>query len=370
MGIAGLVTGLVCVMYIFFWVNDEVSYNRFHENADRIFVIHAYLEGGIKKVDFGGCPPAVAPALKEEYPEVENSCRYLPAEYFEYLIVYDGKKHKLKTGYADPSFFDIFPFPFVYGSKGEPNDPNQIVFTQTMAASIFGNADPVGKVVRFNNEKELTVVGVTQDIPNNSSIQFDAIIPINNLASAYGRDNYLSTWYNNGFKTFGLLKSPGGFNKVASTITRRIQKERPESTNYRRAYKFKDEYLYEQKHIRNIKIFSLIGILVLVAATLNFINLITARSGRQAKETGLRKSIGATRGNLVRLIYLEVAVLCLFAFVSAFIIALVGLPLFSNVVEKKIELTALFSPAAIGALIMVFIITVFLAGSYPAFFLS
>jgi len=370
LGIAGLITGLVCVMYIFFWVNDEVSYNRFHENADRIFVIHAYLEGGIKKVDFGGCPPAVAPALKEEYPEVENSCRYLPAEYFEYLIVYDGKKHKLKTGYADPSFFDIFPFPFVYGSKGEPNDPNQIVFTQTMAAGIFGNADPVGKVVRFNNEKDMTVAGVTQDIPNNSSIQFDAIIPINNLASAFGRDDYLSTWYNNGFKTFGLLKSPGGFNKVASTITRRIQKERPESTNYLRAYKFKDEYLYEQKHIRNIKIFSLIGILVLVAATLNFINLITARSSRQAKETGLRKSIGATRGNLVRLIYLEVAVLCLLTFVSAFIIALVGLPLFSNVVEKKIELTALFSPAAIGTLILVFLITVFLAGSYPAFFLS
>lgn len=370
LGIAGLVAGLVCVMYIFFWINDETSYNRFHENIDRIFVVHAYLEGGTKKVDFGGCPPAVAPALKEEYPEVVNSCRYLPAEYFEYLVVFDGKKINVKTGYADPSFFDIFSLPFVYGSKGEPNDPNQIVFTQTVAAGIFGNVDPVGKIVRFNNEKDMTVAGVTEDIPHNSSIQFDAVIPINNLASSYGRDDYLSTWYNNGFKTFGLLKSPDGFNKVASTITRRIQKEMPQSTNFLRAYQFKDEYLYEQKHNRNIKIFSLIGILVLVAATLNFINLITARSGRQAKETGLRKSIGATRGNLVRLIYFEVAVLCLLAFVSAFIIALIGLPLFGNVVEKQIELRALFSPMPIGVLILVFLVTVFLAGSYPAFFLS
>lgn len=370
LGIAGLVAGLVCVMYIFFWINDEVSYNRFHENVENIFVVHAYLEGGTKKIDFGGCPPAVASALKEEYPEVENSCRYLPAEYFEYLITYDGRKNNLRTGYADPSFFDIFSLPFVYGSKGEPNDPNQIILTETVAAGIFGNADPVGKVVRFNNEKDMIVAGVTKDLPNNSSIRFDAIIPIQNLASAYGRDNYLSTWYNNGFRTFGQLKSPDGFDKVASTITRRIQKEMPESTNYLRAYKFKDEYLYEQKHIRNINIFSLIGILVLVAAILNFINLITARSGKQAKETGLRKSIGATRGDLVRLIYFEVAVLCLLAFVSAFIIALVGLPLFSNVVEKQIELAALFSPLPIGALTFIFFITVFLAGSYPAFFLS
>ena len=128
------------------------------------------------------------------------------------------------------------------------------------------------------------------------------------------RNDYLTSWYNNAFTTFGLLTNPDGYEKVASTITRRIQKEIPESTNFLRAYKFKDGYLYEQKHIRNVRIFSLIALLVLLAATLNFINLNTARSSKQAKETGLRKTFGASRMNVVRLIYSDVAMICFLCF--------------------------------------------------------
>lgn len=370
LGIAGLVVGLVCVVYIFFWVNDEASYDRFHKNIDRIFVVHAYLEGGTKKVDFSGCPPAVAPSLVNEYPEVENACRFLPGEYFEHLVAFSDKKSILKTSYADVSLFDIFSFPFVYGSKGEPNDPNQIIMTQTVAARFFGNTNPVGKIVRFNNTSDLTVAGVVKDIPHNSSIQFEALVPIQNLGKIWGRNDILTTWYNNGFTTFGLLKSSAGFDKIASTITRRIQKEMPESTNFLRAYKFKNRYLYEQKNIRNVKIFSLIGLMVLLAATLNFINLTTARSAKQAKETGLRKSIGATRGNIIKLIYSDVAIICFLAFGAALLIAMFGLPIFNNLIGKQIGFSSLFSVAPLGIFILIYLGTVLLAGSYPAFFLS
>ncbi|WP_423129671.1 ABC transporter permease [Gaoshiqia sp. Z1-71] len=370
LGIAGLVVGLVCVVYIFFWVNDETGFNRFHKNIDRIFVVHAYLEGGTAKIDFRGCPPAVAPALKEEYPEVENSCRYLPAEYFEHLVSFGEKRSILKTAYADVSLFDIFSFPFVYGSKGELNDPNQIVLTKTVAARFFGNTNPVGKIVRFNNTADLTVAGVVKDIPDNSSIQFDAVVPVQNLKVIWGRDDVLNTWYNNAFITFGLLKSPDGFDKIASTITGRIQKEIPESTNYLRAYPFKREYLYEQKNIRHVKIFSLIGLMVLLAATLNFINLTTARSTKQAKETGFRKSIGATRANIIRLIYSDVAIICLLAFGAALLIAIAGLPFFNNLIGKQIGFSSLFTPLPFGMFILIYLCTVALAGSYPAFFLS
>ncbi len=370
LGLAGLVVGLVCVIYIFFWVTDEASYDRFHENTDRIFVVHAYLEGGEKKVDFGGCPPAVAPALVNEYPEVESACRYMPGTYFEHLVTFGDQKNMLKTSYADASLYDIFTLPFVYGSKGNPGDPNQIVLTQTTASRYFGNTNPVGKIVRFNNTTDLTVAGVIEDLPHNTFLSFDAVVPVQNIARLWGRDNALETWYNNAFATFGLLKAADGYDKIAAGITKRIQKEMPESTNYLRAYRFKDRHLYEEKNIRNVKIFSLIGLLVLLAATLNFINLTTARSTKQAKETGLRKSIGATRASIVRLIYSDVAIVCFLAFAAALLLALIGLPFFNNLIGKQIPFASLFAPIPFSIFIFIYLLTVLLAGSYPAFFLS
>ncbi|MDX9812844.1 MAG: ABC transporter permease [Bacteroidales bacterium] len=371
LGIAGLVTGLVCVLYIFFWVNDETQYDRFHKNIDRIFVVHAYLEGGTKTVNFDGCPPAVATALKEEYPEVESTCRYIPS-FSKVLVTAEEKRNVLNTAFSDNSLFDIFTLPFIFGNQGDPNVKNQIVLTKTASAGIFGNMNPVGKMVRFNNTHDLVVAGVIDDIPHNSTIQFDAVLPLENLGILYGQtnDNYFNTWYNNSFTTFGLLSSPSGFEKIATSITRRIQKDIPESTNYLRAYLFKNGYLYEKKHISNVRIFSLIALLVLFAATLNFINLITAKSTKQAKETGLRKSIGATRGNIIRLIYYDVAILCLLAFVLAFFVSIIGLPLFNQMIGKQIGYSALFSLKPIAIMVLAYLLTTFLAGSYPAFFLS
>ena len=368
-GIAGLVAGLVCVLYIFFWVNDETSYDQFHKKIDRIFVVHAYLEGGTKEVKFNGCPPAVGPALKAEYPEVENSCRYIPV-YFKSLLTADGRKEMMGVAFSENSLFDIFSLPFIYGTKGNPDVANQIVLTRTTAINYFGNSNPVGKIVRYNNQKDMTVVGVIEDLPHNSSIQFDAVIPLENLKMFYGRDDFLTTWYNNGFTTFGLLTSPAGFEKVASTITRRIQKEIPESTNYLRAYLFKNGYLYENQHIRNVRIFSLIAILVLLAAILNFINLITAKSAKQAKETGLRKSIGATRGNIIKLVYSDVALWCFLALALALLIAIAGLPFFNQAIGKQIAFSSLLSFKPLAILVLAYLVTAFLAGSYPAFFLS
>ncbi len=369
LGIAGLVVGMMCVFCIFLLVTDEISYDRFHKQVDRIVVVHAYLEGGTDKVDFNGCPPAVATALRDEYPEVETTCRYIPP-YIQYLVAYGENRYIERTAFADFTFFDIFSFPFVYGDKGEADTPDRIVLTETVAQKYFGKTNPVGKIVRMDNRVDMTVVGVIKDIPNNSSITFDALIPLENIRVNYSRTDYLSSWYNNGFVTFSLLTTPEGFGKVASTITRRIQKELPESTNYLRAYKFKDGYLYEQKHIRNVRIFSMIALLVLLAATLNFINLNTARSSKQAKETGLRKTFGASRMNVVRLIYSDVAIICLLSFALAVLLVYAGLPLINRVIGKEISMATMFSFIPLVFLFVIYLLTVLLAGSYPAFFLS
>lgn len=369
LGIAGLVIGIMCVVYIFLLVTDEISFDRFHSRLDRIFVVHAYLEGGTEKVDFNGCPPAVSTALKNEYPEVETTCRYIPP-YFQYLIVSGENKFTEKVAMADFSFFDIFSFPFVYGDKGEENTPNRIVFTETAARRYFGKTNPVGKTVRMDNRIDMIVAGVIKDIPGNSSISFDAVIPLINIGVYFGRTDFLTSWYNNAFTTYGLLNNTEGFIKVASTITRRIQKEIPESTNFLRAYKFKDGYLYEQKHISNVQIFSLIAFLVLLAATLNFINLNTARSSKQAKETGLRKTFGASRMNVILLIYSDVAMVCLLSFLLAIGLVYTGLPLINKAIGKDISFNVLGSAVPMITLSGIYLLTVLLSGSYPAFFLS
>jgi putative ABC transport system permease protein len=369
LGVAGLVVGIMCVVYIFLIVTDEIGYDRFHKNIDRIFVVHAYLENGADKSSFNGCPPAVSPALRADYPEVENSCRYIPP-YFRYLITYSGNKYVERTAYADFSLFDIFTFPFIYGGPGESDAPNRVVLTEMTARRFFGDDNPVGKIVRIDNRLDMTVTGVIKNIPGNSSISFDAIIPVENIAYYYGRPDYLTSWYNNSYTTFGLLNDPGSFSKIATTITRRIQKEIPESINFLRAYRFRDTYLYEQKRIRNVRVYILIAFLVLCAAILNFINLNTARSAKQAKDTGLRKTFGATRFSVAKRIFSEVAVICLLAFIFALFLVYLGLPFINRTVGREISFHALFTPLPALALALVYLVTVFLAGSYPALFLS
>ncbi|PWE00856.1 ABC transporter permease [Marinilabilia rubra] len=369
LGISGLIVGLICVMFIFFWTVDEVSHDRFHEKIDRIFVVHAYLEGGQKEVTFDGCPPAVGPAIRDEYPEIETTSRYRPP-YVDYLVQYKDKKYLEGVAFADYSLFDIFSFPFIKGSRGEEGVKNKVVLTQTTAQKYFGNEDPIGKMVKFNKEYNMRVVGVIEDIPQNSSVKFDALVPVNHVSAMFNREDYLTTWYNNSFMTYGLLNKPENFDKIASSVTNRIQQEMPESTNYLRAYKFKNGYLYEKGHIRNVRIFALIGLMVLLAATLNFINLNTARSVKQIKETGLRKTLGATRESLVRLIYSDIAIICLVAFMVAILVALAALPLFNVSIEKQINPLAIFSWKPLLAMTMIYLVTVFLAGSYPAFYLT
>ncbi len=368
LGIASLVVGLVCVMYIFLWVTDEISYDRFHANSKRIFGVHAYLKGenGFK---FAGCPPAVGPALKNDFPEVENSCRYSPP-YRKILLSYNNQKFMEQIAMADFSLFDIFSFPFVQGGKGEENLPNKIIFTESAAKRYFGTEDPVGKVVVFDNKMPYTVAGVIRDIPANSSIRFEVVVPLETLCYLFNNPNFLNTWYNNALTTYGLLRNAEDYEKIAAEITNRIQKEIPESISLLRAYLFKNKYLYEQNHIRNVRIFSLIALLVLVTAILNFINLSTARSEKSAKESTLRKIVGATRRDLIRLIYSDIAIVCVMAFLTALILAFAGLPFFNQLVDKNIRFSILFSFIPVLGIVLIYAFTVLLSGSYPAFLLS
>lgn len=371
LGITGLIAGMVCVIYIFLWITDEVSYDRFHSQGENIFVVHAYLEGGTSRVTFSGCPPMVAQSLKAEYPEVKNTCRYFPP-YIESLCTYKDQKVVQKTAFCDYSFFDIFSFHFIQGGTGEEGVKNKAVLTESAAKRLFGENNAVGEMIRLNEQIDVVVAGIVEDIPQNSSLTFDIILPLEQLATYWGIENpnFLYTWYNNAFNTYGLLNTPENFEKISSEITNRIQKELPESTNYLRAYKFENGYLYERKNIRNVKIFILVGALVLLAATLNFIILKTAQTSRQVKETGLRKAIGASRWGLIKLIYGEIAVICLLAFLTSMLLAFLGLSFFNQLTGKDISFSVLLGILPLGGLFGIYFLTVLLTGSYPALYLS
>ncbi|MDG5800632.1 ABC transporter permease [Marinilabiliaceae bacterium ANBcel2] len=365
LGIAGLATGLICVLYIFLWVNNEVNYDRFHKNIDDIFVVHAILESGDEPITFDGAPPAVAEAIESEYPQVTKTARMVPA-FAQWMLSYKDEKQMRYTGFADYSIFDIFSFDFIYGSAGEPSVPNQIVLTRATALSLFGDKNPVGEIVNFNNMENLVVSGVIEEIPPNSSIQFQALIPLEILTTVFNNDNFLNTWYNNAFMTYGLLNHSNSFSVVDEAVKSRIQREYPDSKNFLRAYKFKDTWLYEKENIRYVRIFSLIGFLILITAILNFINLNTARSARQVKENGIRKSLGAGKVNLIKIVYSEISVICLIAFTIALVITVIGLPSFNQLINKDISLLSLLNWEPLLILVLILITTIGLSGLYPA----
>ncbi len=369
----GLITGLICVMYIFFWINNEVSYNHFNKNIDRIVKVSAYLDEGGDKFQFNGCPPAVAPAMKDECPEIENSCRYM-RPYFEFTIHKKDQKIAQKVAFGDFSLFDIFSFPYLQGNSGDITNHNKVVITKKMASTLFPQQNPVGQTIQFLEIGTYTVTGVIDDIPSNSSIKFDMIIPMENLSKLYeeegSAEDFLSTWYDNGFTTFGLLKSESGFEIVSSYLTKRIQKSKPESKNYLETTRFRDYYLNQTNHTQHIKMYSLIGLLILIASILNYINLVTAKNIKSAKSSAIRKSIGATKAQIIKLIYSEIFISCFWAFLISFIISIAGLNLFNHIINTTIHFSSILSPIPLLLLFIIFVSTVILSGLYPSFLLS
>ncbi len=368
LGLLGLIVGLICTMYIFFWISNEISYNRFHEKINRIVVVHSTIKDGDKEINFEGCPAAVAPAIASEYPEIENSCRYAFPN--NMLISYQNKQNFLDVTFADYSLLDVFSFPLIKGDQGEDGASNKIILTQTMANTIFGDKNPIGETVSLSEQKNFTVVGVIEDIPSNSSIQFDAMVPLINMEWAFQMEDMENSWYNNAFRTYILLNNASSFKKVSQGIVNRIQQEDAESVNLLHTYWFKDKYLYQLGHIRKVKIFALIGLLVLITAILNYINLTTTQIAKQTKEAGVRKTLGASKYAIIRRVYSEIALISAMAFALAILIALAGLHDFNELAQTKISTSALFRPLPLLALAAIYLLVVTLSGLYPSFTLT
>ncbi|MFC2158289.1 ABC transporter permease [Acidobacteriota bacterium] len=371
--IFGLALGIACAILILLWVQDEVSYDRFHEHKENIFRVTFLSEesAGV------GTPAPMAPTLVEELPEVLDATRV--RQFSRVVLKYkDRAFYEGRIFSVDPSFFDMFSFPFIQGSAATSlSNPMSIILTEAMARKYFGNEDPMNKSINIEGQAVLKVTGVIKNIPHNSHLQFDFIIPQKfvELSRVCGLQ-----WGDFNFYTYLRLSPVRDVINVIEKVNAVATNNKVPQVIYGH-FKFSlqglsEIYLNPQGKFdlpmgngRFVYIFSAIAFFILFIACVNFINLSTARSERRAREVGLRKVIGAQRTQIMRQFFGESLVLAALSLLIGLIFAYILLPVFNSLTLKALTID-LFNQNILLTILGVTALTGILAGLYPALFLS
>jgi len=372
--VAGLAIGMACAILILLWIQDELSYDRFHQNADRLHLIALTqkLETGQQTIPTQQAP--LGPLLKENIPEISEYARF--REYF-YTLAYDKNTFQEEIYFVDPSFLTMFSFPL---NQGDPatalDDPHSILLTETMARKYFGQNQLVGKVLRLNEQVELTVTGIMQDVPHNSTLQFECLAPFG-LLRELGFD--IDEWLGNDYVTFVLLEEPASYQQVGEKIDffcsdlYKQEKGTAECPHTMFLHPVTKAHLYPLGwaggRIDYVYIFALAAAMILIIACMNFINISTARSVNRAKEICLRKVVGANRAQLGKQLLGESILLSLIAAAAAVAFAEFLLPVFNYRAGKELSLVY-SNPVLIVGLLAIVILTGVLSGMFPAIYLS
>ena len=366
--VSGLAVGLACCMLLLLWVQDELSYDRFHEHGRHIYRViekNIYDSG----ITYSSSTPApVAPLVKSQAPEVAAFAR-LWLETITYK--YGEKSFPLHSGIIDPAFLSIFSFPLL---KGDPEtalaNPTSILLTQESAEKIFGPEDPLGKTLVFSG-KDLAVTGILADIPRNSHLKFACLVPLS-LAEELGFK--LDNWGDSRFASYIQLHDKASGSEVIPKIKDLYKTHAPgDSKSELLLQPLSKIYLFGLNRtgpIAYVYIFSLVAFFCLLLAGINFINLTTARSAQRAKEIGLKKVVGANRWQIIRQLMSETLFLTLISLALAALTVTLILPIFNQLSGKNITLNLQNYPILGLGLFLITLMTGLLAGSYPAFFLS
>jgi putative ABC transport system permease protein len=373
--LTGLALGMGCCLLISLWVADELSFDRFHSASDRLYRIESDEEFSGTVRHGVGTPIPLASAMEKEIPEVEYATRFSRFGGLQ-LAIGEESFFEADVVAADPSFLEMFSFPLLEGSKDTAlSAPLSVLVSKRMAEKYFAGGSPVGKTVRAENRLELTVTGVIRNPPSNSSLQFDWIVPFVFVES---RLNRMPEGWVNAVSTYAMLRPGAPPSEVAGKITALVRRYRDSSvktaytveplTRIRLFFRAGRGLL--ARNIYYVYVFSLIGLFVLGIACLNFMNLATARAAERAREIGLRKVVGARRGDLVRQFYGESLLYVLSALGLAAGMTALLVPALNSVTRKQLSASVLVSPAALAAAAGIVLITVLVSGSYPAAFLS
>jgi len=371
--IVGLAVGMACCILILLWVQDELSFDRFHENADGIYRVLQDINFADHSTTWAITQGPLGPSLKEDFPEIINATRITGRGL---RLTYNDKSYDEGVSMADGSIFEMFTFPLV---KGDPatalSDPFSIVLTEEMAAKYFGDEDPIGKTIKANNQWDFQVTGVMKNVPSNSHLEFDFLIPF-----IFGRElNYtVDRWGNSQFRTYVQLAKGVPAQEVIQKISGylfekpTIEKDARLNLQPLTRIHLYSNYEYDSAHgdITYVTLFSLIAFFILLIACINFMNLATARSGNRAKEIGMRKVSGANKADIIRQFYGESTLLAFISLLLAVVLVWLLLPVFNNLAAKELSLDITGNLSILLGLLCIAILTGIISGSYPAFFLS
>jgi putative ABC transport system permease protein len=376
--IAGLAVGLAVCLVILSFVRHELSFDRFHEKADRIYRVAMEAPGAGGEVSRRARVAApTGPAIAGAFPEVEHMARLMGIN-DEVLLQVETERFYIK-GFVrtDPALFEIFDFPVLQGNPADLAEPYTLFLSETAARRLFGDADPLGQVIRYENRQDYTIRGVFQDIPYNSHVRFDLASSYESyFASGLSRDN----WNLGLSHTYLLLREGQDAEALEAKLPAFMKTAHP---YYNEAFKWtltplSNIHLYAghegemipQSDIRYVYLFSGIALLILLIACINYMNLATAHAARRGREVGIRKVVGANRLQLVRQFMGESMLFSALALVLALVLVELLLPWFNRIMDTQVTIRLLDEPGQMLLLVGGVAVVGLLAGSYPALYLS
>lgn len=373
--IIGLTIGLASSIFILIWVREEYTFDRMYPEGARIFeVLENQTYGQNKIYTFAATPGLLGPALKEEIPEVQYACRTdwgttMPFAYSDKIINQSGR-------FADSTFFDIFQPAILYGDATSPlPDKHAFSVSRTFANKYFDEpSEALGKVFLANGKYDLTVTSVYEDMPRNSSLRPDYIVP---FEITLEENEWMQNWGNNGIRTYVKLDDAGQGPSVSEKIADFAKKRSEGSVVTLFLYPFESDHLYgnfvegrpEGGRIKILRLLGIVALFILLIACINFMNLVTARALNRIKEVGLRKVIGASRRGLILQFIFESMLLSLLGMVLALAAVRLLMPAFNLLTSKDIVINFL-DPTFILPVMGLTIFVGLMAGSYPALLLS
>ncbi|WP_121355030.1 ABC transporter permease [Flavisolibacter nicotianae] len=373
--ISGLAVGMASAVLIILWILSEVHYDDFHEKKARIYQVWNKATFSGKLQCWNTTPKVLAKYVQQDVPEIEQATR---AEWpNNYLLTYLEKRLKSQGNIVDSNFLQVFSFPLLQGNpKSVLMDMHSMVVTETLAKKLFGDDNPVGKIVKLDNKENFTVTGVLKDIPTNTRFKFEFLLPWSYLRRNGNDDEY---WGNNSVSNFVLLKENATIDAANNKIKKiKVRYDKTEDPSWEmflypmsrwRLYGNFTNGVEEGGRITFVQLFGIIAAFILLIACINFMNLSTARSEKRAREVGIRKVVGARKGALVVQFIGESILLSLIAGVIALLLVQVSLPGFNSLTDKKLSIPYGSWEFWLASLAFV-LLTGLVAGSYPAFFLS
>ncbi len=372
--ITGLAIGLAVSLLILLWVQDELSYDRFHEKGEQIYRVEEDQFYSGERYHVTVTPHPSGPVWQEKIPEIKEQARLnrLPRVLFRRN---DNVFFESAIVASDSGLFKMFSFPLILGDpENLLESPHSIVLTKKLSDKYFGDENPIGKTITVENRYQFMVTGVMKDIPENSIFTFEGIIPYSFMHEIGAVSD---SWGSNSIFTFVELQKGANIQEVNKKLTDVVLEYNPETLTKFMVFPFLDIHLHSQFGFRETRgpvitvwIFSLIAVFILLIACINFINLSTAKASSRARETGIRKVLGADRKTMIFHFMSESLIMVAFSMVLSLIIVGLALELFNNVSGKEFTVSDLWDGKFIISFLVTGIVAGLVSGLYPAFYLS